>query len=244
MIIRNKREGKYITDLERKTARGIARQFINMSESLDGVAKIVFGKTQGSSPVDLLVDLGFEKIQDVIEDGVITAYAFGYQQVANGTRFEVNLERVNKQALEMVEKRKEFTNAMKQYTKEKLYQSLEKALRGDITYEEYIAEARNIFVLSENRAEKIAMNEIGTVYVEGTLKAVKDYEIKLGVKVLKSWNTVNDSRVTEGCKHNESLGYVDSNYIYPDIDGLGGGDAPPRFIGCRCALDYDVVDIE
>jgi hypothetical protein len=239
---KSKRRGKFISDLEDKTTNKITASFNKMMAGFKGITKIAFGKNNGGSPIDMLVELGFEEIQQVLEGATITTYAFAYQAVSNTLVFDVNLDRVNKQALREIQLRKEFAQGMSRYTKLKLYSSLEQALKGDITYEEYLKEADDIFALSKDRARKIAINEIGSVYVDATANAVRDFQMQTNAKVKKKWNSVNDDRVTEGCKYNESLGYVSQDFIYPDVDGLGGGESPPRFIGCRCALDYEVED--
>ena len=242
MKVKNKRRGKFITELELKTTNKITKSFNKMIASFKGVTKLAFGKSNGGNPIDMLVDIGFEEITQTLEGATITTYAYAYQNVANTLVFDINLDRVNKQALKEIESRKEFVQGMKKYTKLKLYSSLEEALKGDITYEEYLKEAEDIFVLSKSRARKIAINEIGSVYAESTANAVRDFQIQTGAVIKKRWSSVADGRVTQGCKHNESLGYVPQDFIYPDTDGLGGGDVPPRFVGCRCALDYDVQD--
>jgi hypothetical protein len=242
MILKNKRKGKFIESLEDATTNKLTKAFNKMLVNFKGVTKLAFGKSTGGSPLDMLIEIGFREVAEILEDATLTSYVFAYQGVATTLNFKINLERVNKQAITEVQKRKEFANSMKKYTKVKLYDSLEQALTGGVSYEDYLKQSEEIFVLSKDRARKIAIHEIGSVYVSSTANAVRDYQLETGAVILKRWNSVSDNRVTEGCQHNESLGYVSQDFIYPNIDGLGGGTEPPRFVGCRCALDYDVQD--
>jgi hypothetical protein len=240
MIIKSKRNSKYIRNLEDKIAREITVVFNKMLNKFQAVAGMVLQKNNGGNPIDILVALGFEEISKILEDGSLITYAYAYKDIANGVGFEINLERVNKQALKVISERQVFYGEMEKYTRQQLALNLEKALKENISYEEYLKKSEDIFITSAKRARRIAINEIGSVYVESTKNAVRDAQLETGAKVKKRWNTVGDGKVTAGCRYNENLGYVSTDYYYQDTDGLGGGDMPPRFVGCRCALDYDV----
>lgn len=81
-----------------------------------------------------------------------------------------------------------------------------------------------------DRAELIAVTEIGQAYIDGQLDNAE--RLARGGAVLeKSWLTVGDDRVSDGCRGNAGAGWIPLAQAFPS--GHGG---PLRFPGCRCAL--------
>lgn len=84
-----------------------------------------------------------------------------------------------------------------------------------------------------SRAEHIAITEVANAYSAGSFFAVANAQDKTGVRFEKSWLTVGDRRVSEGCRTNSAQGWLpveddhDSGHLYP-----------PRFPGCRCTEQY------
>lgn len=64
------------------------------------------------------------------------------------------------------------------------------------------------------------------------LAAVKDMA-SLGLAMEKSWLTVGDNRVSDGCAENEGAGWIPLDEPFPS-----GDQAPLRFPGCRCTALY------
>lgn len=85
-----------------------------------------------------------------------------------------------------------------------------------------------------NRAELVAVTEIGNAYCEGGLQAAYDLQAA-GVKVVKSWMTTGDNRVSEGCQENEGADWIALEDEFPS-----GHQRPLRFPGCRCDLLTEV----
>jgi SPP1 gp7 family putative phage head morphogenesis protein len=81
-----------------------------------------------------------------------------------------------------------------------------------------------------DRAELIAVTEIGDAYSQGTLIQAEQLK-RGGMEMEKSWLTVGDDRVSDGCADNEAAGWIDIDDDFPS-----GDDAPLRFPGCRCSL--------
>lgn len=81
-----------------------------------------------------------------------------------------------------------------------------------------------------DRAELIAVTEIGQAYIDGQLDNAE--RLARGGAVLeKSWLTVGDDRVSDGCRFNADQGWI------PLAQTFRSGHAGPlRFPGCRCAL--------
>ena len=84
----------------------------------------------------------------------------------------------------------------------------------------------------ESRAHLIAVTEIGDAYEAGSDIVVRDLQDS-GVEMEKSWLTVGDDRVSEGCQENADDGWI------PYDDPHSSGDMHPlRFPGCRCTELY------
>jgi len=81
-----------------------------------------------------------------------------------------------------------------------------------------------------DRAELIAVTEIGQAYIDGQLDNAERLAQR-GAVLEKSWLTVGDDRVSDGCRGNAGAGWIPLAQAFPS--GHGG---PLRFPGCRCAL--------
>lgn len=82
------------------------------------------------------------------------------------------------------------------------------------------------------RAQLVAINETGNAYQSGNYTAVLVAQ-DTGVQFEKTWVTVGDRRVSEGCKANEAEGYIPLTQ-----DHASGNQHPNRFPGCRCFEAY------
>lgn len=81
-----------------------------------------------------------------------------------------------------------------------------------------------------SRAHLIAITEMGNAYEEGNLIVVRDLA-EAGLRMEKSWLTVGDDRVSDGCQANEDEGWIPTEQAFSS-----GHQRPLRFPGCRCAL--------
>jgi len=83
-----------------------------------------------------------------------------------------------------------------------------------------------------NRAHLVAVTELGNGYEQGRLLAAREMEDE-GLPMMKSWLTVGDDRVSEGCQDNANDGWIDLGKKFSS-----GHDSPLRFPGCRCTALY------
>jgi len=81
-----------------------------------------------------------------------------------------------------------------------------------------------------DRAELIAVTEIGQAYIDGQLDNAERLA-RGGAQLEKSWLTVGDDRVSDGCRTNAAAGWIPLAQTFPS-----GHAGPLRFPGCRCAL--------
>lgn len=100
----------------------------------------------------------------------------------------------------------------------------------------YIAVAKEIKTLfdgySDHRTQLIAVTELGNGYQAGSFAAVQE-ATDTGLTFEKSWLTSNDDRVTDGCRINQSEGWIDQDKAF-----TSGHMHPLRFPGCRCVCQY------
>lgn len=87
-----------------------------------------------------------------------------------------------------------------------------------------------------NRAVLVAVTELANAYCEGNAQ-VGGYLQSNGVKMMKAWQTLEDDRVSDGCKENEQAGWIPIDKEFPS-----GHMHPPRFPGCRCDFLQDILD--
>jgi hypothetical protein len=81
-----------------------------------------------------------------------------------------------------------------------------------------------------SRAHLVAVTEAGDAYMEANLLAAQQLHDG-GTELEKSWSTVGDDRVSEGCQENEAAGWIPLGDAFPS-----GHQRPLRFPGCRCVL--------
>lgn len=87
-----------------------------------------------------------------------------------------------------------------------------------------------------NRAVLVAVTELANAYCEGNAQ-VGNYLQDNGVKMMKAWQTLEDNRVSDGCKENERVGWIPIKKEFPS-----GHMHPPRFPGCRCDFLQDILE--
>lgn len=82
----------------------------------------------------------------------------------------------------------------------------------------------------DSRAHLIAVTETGNANLEGQMIVARDLQ-NAGIEMEKSWSTVGDDKVSDGCRTNEADGW-----IALDKPFSSGHMRPLRFPGCRCEL--------
>lgn len=106
------------------------------------------------------------------------------------------------------------------------YQQVARELRAK--FREFSTPARQRHI--RDRAELIAITEVGQAYVDGQLDVAARLQSR-GIAMEKAWLTVGDARVSDGCRTNGAAGWIPLDSAFPS-----GHPAPLRFPGCRCAL--------
>ncbi len=84
-----------------------------------------------------------------------------------------------------------------------------------------------------SHAHMIAVAENSHAYGQGRLDTVEEVEEVLALDFEKQWNTSGDDRVSDGCRQNESEGWIPKNQAFGS-----GHMREPRHPVCRCFVDY------
>ena len=100
-------------------------------------------------------------------------------------------------------------------------------------FQDIIKAIRDAGAFSRQRAQTIAVTEIGNAYTEGTMRTAKDLAAE-GLMMEKSW--LPDGDPCEICEGNAA-----QDWIPIDEDFESGDDAPLAHPNCRCALLTRVV---
>lgn len=87
-----------------------------------------------------------------------------------------------------------------------------------------------------NRGVLVAVTELANAYCAANYE-VGDMLQKSGVKMMKIWSTMEDNRVSDGCRANQDAGWIELDKPFPS-----GDMTPPRFPGCRCDFYQDMLD--
>lgn len=82
----------------------------------------------------------------------------------------------------------------------------------------------------DSRAHLVAVTESGNAYAEGQLQTARDLKAA-GLPMEKFWSTVGDDKVSDGCRANEAMEWIELDLPFPS-----GHQRPLRFPGCRCDL--------
>ena len=86
-----------------------------------------------------------------------------------------------------------------------------------------------------SRAHLVAVTENAMAYEHGQRELIDEIQA-VGIDMEKSWATVGDDAVSDGCQRNQDAGWIPADASFPS-----GDQAPPRFPGCRCGSRYRVA---
>lgn len=136
-----------------------------------------------------------------------------------------------------------FRGSISRTTKDRLQAILTESIRKGRTYDEtakLIKEQGRAGVFSKERGKLIAVNQVGNAHEEGKRKMSQRFTETSGIRVLKSWQTSNDDRVTEECQDYEDMGQIPIDQPFVSDSGTSDQRAPrqtnPR---CRCNTAYE-----
>jgi hypothetical protein len=140
----------------------------------------------------------------------------------------------------------DYRGSISRTTKDKLKSILAESIRAGRTYDEtakLIKEQGRAGVFSKERGKLIAVNQVGNAHEEGKRKMSDRFTATTGIRVLKSWQTSNDDRVTEECSDYQDMGWIAFDQPFVSDNGTSDQRAPrmtnPR---CRCNTAYEAEE--
>jgi len=185
------------------------------------------------------------KFVKIMTKGTTKAVEKGYNRLAKavGWGIDLSFNLKNPRAVEFLKNNAALkVTAINETTRKEIARIVTDGTEKGLSYQKMAREIKNKFAeFSErkpqlhiaNRAELVAVTETANAYETGNQIFVQDLQDR-GLRVIKSWLTVGDDRVSDGCQENEDEGWINENDVFPS------GDAhPPRFPGCRCTCLYD-----
>lgn len=234
---------------ERRLRRELVRMFRDQAQALERYAlpayRVRMGLQEAALPNDVeemiqaLLGAVAEEFREAIADALIATAARAYAQSligGIGISFDLSVEVLTaimgEQAAALITQINETTrNIVKAILvdgveQSQSYSSIAKTLRDTFVDFGALQPQQHI----RDRATLIAVTEIGNAYTEAQMQAALDMQAA-GLVMEKSWLTVQDDRVSDGCRANESVEWILLDSLFPS-----GHLRPLRFPGCRCAL--------
>lgn len=118
-------------------------------------------------------------------------------------------------------------------TLEGVNRTITEGVEEGYSYTRLQKELQTTYAFSKERARNIAVFEVGDAYEGGRRKAVDDMRSQ-GLQIVKSWLTVEDSRVRPAHRANQAQGWID---VDEPFEG-DGAMRPPTDPRCRCTALY------
>lgn len=222
--------------LEGRLARLMRRMFREQKAYLLKTAKAgLQGQLLGS--IDrALFSASMASIERKVAEVLLLAFERGQAAAERDLRealaSDVLRERMAKRAVDLI-------SGIDEVTRERVTALLVKAVEDKWSYTKLAGLLRKLFAgfaapasqrHIRDRAEHIAVTEIGQAFVDGQIEAAEELA-RGGADLEKGWLTVGDDHVSDGCRENEQAGWIPLAQTFPS-----GHRAPLRFPGCRCAL--------
>lgn len=207
-----------------------ARQILREASGVDGLMHLLEGL--------LAVDEATwgEALAAVLAEVMLTAARTALDDLRVATSFEIPTERIEAQIRQHAG---DLVRGLNETTRGELRSILERAVEERLSYSEAAKLLRNRFVEFgalvplhhiHDRAELIAVTEIGQAYIRGQQQVGNALQAA-GLAMEKAWLTAQDERVEPECEENGAAGWIPWDEQFPS-----GHDAPLAHPGCRCAM--------
>lgn len=188
------------------------------------------------------LDTMVEDIKPDIEKAIVIGYKQSYNTHAReldkvGISFKLKNPLVEEYMNEFEDLQlSDYRGSISWTTKNRVIRELRKGVKEWLSYTEIWTNIQNLdkSLFNKARASLIAANETGKAFEVWNYIPMLEAE-KAGAKVTKQWLTVHDDRVTEECRANENMGWIQLSLPYPSSDAIAPRKANPS---CRCTMQY------
>jgi hypothetical protein len=179
----------------------------------------------------IMIDHVIESAEDTIKFGA--NYRIGKEKLG---RFGIKFDLDHPLAVEYLQTDRPLVLAkMKDTTKDLIKPLLKEAVEKGTSPQELADLLSENFAFSRERSLMIAVNETGHAYEYGNQIPMQDLAEE-GYTVKKKWQTVNDDRVTEECRANQAMGWIDIDENFDSGDSEPPREGNPR---CRCTTLWE-----
>ena len=125
----------------------------------------------------------------------------------------------------------EMISGINETTKKEINGLLNQAFNNQLSKKELLEKLQTSFAFSKYRANMIANNEVGTAYIQWTVKQHQELMKRTGIEGRKYRQTSNDSKVSDLCMDNQNQDWIPFNQ-----DFFSGHFCPLGHVNCRCKL--------
>jgi len=182
--------------------------------------------------------------EQIFADGLVPAVSQGYSAMAEEVGMQDAFKLKQPEAVKWARTQAAVdVSAVNDTTKETIRGMVTRGLEQGASYDEVARQISKRFeefaigkpqLHIESRAHLVAINENAVGYAHGETTLIDEIE-STGIKMEKSWHTVGDDNVSDGCQRNADNGWIQND------EAFDSGDLTyPRFPGCRCNVQYRV----
>ena len=182
--------------------------------------------------------------EEIFADGLVPAVSQGYSALAEEVGMQDAFKLKQPEAVKWARTQAAIdVSAVNDTTKETIRGMVTRGLEKGASYDEVARQISKRFTEFavgkpqahiQSRAHLVAINENAVGYAHGELTLVGEIE-STGIRMEKSWHTVGDDRVSDGCQENADAGWIPSDEAFPS-----GHMNYPRFPGDRCNVQWRV----
>lgn len=235
-----RRQAPYRRKLTRELRRAFRRQQREVLAAFAEQRSVLFREAVGDVPLDWLLGaltLSSRWITGAIQRALPAAVLAGARSVLGRLRDAFDLR--NPRAVAFMREALNRSSRITDETFRQLRDVITKGIDEGLSYTQMAKAIREKFRQFatptpqrhiRDRAELIAVTEIGDAYSAGTLMAAQRLADR-GIRMEKSWLTVGDDRVEEECAGNQEQGW-----IALELPFSSGDSRPLAHPACRCAL--------
>jgi hypothetical protein len=243
---REKKLRSVYVDMRESVADGFRAQKKEFLKNFEKYKKTLFNEALGGSEVNNELEKIFtitdELIKAPINEGVRKAIETGGMQAMKevGEGLSFNIE--HPEAVNYINKRgAEAVTQINETTRKRINRIVTSGLQKGKSYDKVAKEISDEFEQFavgrpqkhiDSRAHHVAVTEAGNAFEHGNSVGANQME-EMGLDIEKSWHTVGDEEVSQGCADNESDGWIKKNELH-----TSGHQHPLRFPGCRCHERY------
>ena len=230
-----KKVGAWFKWQGRVISKALPKMKRHFSESVESDFDAMF-----DSAIKVMVRNGVE----IFEAGLVPAVSQGYSALAEEVGMQDAFKLKQPDAVKWARTQAAIdVSAVNDTTKETIRGIVTRGLEQGASYDEVARQISKRFTEFavgkpqahiESRAHLVAINENAVGYAHGETTLIDEIEAT-GIKLEKSWHTVGDDNVSNGCQRNADNGWIQND------EAFDSGDMTyPRFPGCRCSVHYRV----